>query len=232
MADKLHFIAIDDEPIALAIIEKFSQDQDRWQLDKVFSNAVEATEYINNNKIDLVITDINMPDVNGINFVQNLSSQPRPLIIFLTAYKDYAVTGFDLEVIDYLVKPVSLSRFNTALERCYERCQLLNGDQANQLPDHIYVHSEYNQVKIVIQEIMYIEAMGDYIKIFLKDKNKPILTLERIKIMEQKLEAYGIKRIHRSYLINPEYITAKLKSKVQMKDVWLPIGESYGDVDL
>lgn len=227
------FVAVDDEPLALKLITKFAEDATEWKLLNTFTNAVQAADFIKTEKVDLVITDINMPDVNGIQFVKDLSEH-KPLIIFLTAYKQHALEGFELEAIDYLLKPVSKQRFEKALEKAKNQLwlmQIANDSLKSFEPEpYFYVFSEYEQIKITISDICYIEGMGDYIKIFLSSNVKPVMTLERLKNIYEKLQGKEFVRIHRSYIINKNKITAKQKSKIQIGHHWLPVGDTYQDV--
>lgn len=224
------FIALDDEPMALAIIKSLSRQNSDWTLLDTFTNPASAKAFIEQNKVDLIIIDIQMPDITGVDFIKSLPEN-KPLFIFLTAYSDYAVTGFEMEALDYLVKPVSQDRFTQALQKASELIDLkAMADQASQIDNaeaFIYVNSEYRQVKIIIQKILYIEAMGDYVKIFVEGEDRPILSLYRIKNLEKELEGHHIIRVHRSYLINKVKISEKKKNEVKIGNSWIPIGASF-----
>jgi DNA-binding LytR/AlgR family response regulator len=227
------FIAIDDEPLALVVIKKYAETLSDWQLLSSFTDATLAREYIKSNEVDLVISDINMPDINGLQFVKELG-EDKPLIIFITAYKEHALEGYDLDVLDYVMKPVSQERFIKAMNKAAEIIKLksnLNNTQVTPtIEDHFYVFSEYEKVKININDILYIEAMGDYIKIYLFSQTKPIITLERMKNIMDNLYSHRFARIHRSYIINLDRVQSKQKSKIKINDLWLPIGDTYQDV--
>ncbi|HRD82912.1 MAG: response regulator transcription factor [Saprospiraceae bacterium] len=224
------FIALDDEPIALAIIERYARNVPDLQLVATFTDAAAAAEFLRNNTVDLLLSDINMPDVSGLQFVRDLPDE-RPMVIFVTAYKEHAHEGFDLNVIDYLVKPVSPERFNTAIQKAAGLLELrrkAEAAEASALPDEFFfVFSEYQQVKITISDLLYIEAMGDYVKLFLSTQPKPVLTLERMKILADRLQQHGFRRIHRSYLVNMKKVAALQKARLRVADVWLPVGETY-----
>lgn len=226
------FIALDDEPIALAIIERYAQQLPDLQLVGTFTDAAAAAEFLHHNAVDLLLTDINMPDVNGLQFVSELPDE-RPMVIFITAYKEHAHTGFDLNVVDYLVKPISPTRFNAAIQKAASLLDLRRKAESAKAPppaeDSFFVFSEYQQVKITIRDICYIEAMGDYVKIFLNSQPKPVLTLERMKVLAQRLQHHGFRRIHRSYIVNWESVDTLQKSKLRIADTWLPIGETYSE---
>lgn len=227
-APKYTFIAVDDEPLALSIIQKYAEPMEDWKLVGVFSSAAKAREFLSDNVIDLVITDINMPEENGLDLVRNFKEE-KPLIIFLTAYKEFAHEGFDLDVIDYLVKPVAPDRFMKAMEKAKDWLAFKSQTLPEKLPsiEKMAVFSDYKEVIIPVQEILYIEAMGDYVKIFREGKSKPTLTLKRLKDLEIQLQPLGFSRIHRSYLINNNKIESRLKTKVKVLDQWLPVGETY-----
>jgi two-component system LytT family response regulator len=222
------FIAVDDEPLALSIIQKYAELLKEWKLLGVFSSAVQARQFLSENVVDLVITDINMPEENGLELVRNFKDE-RPLIIFLTAYKEYAHEGFDLDVIDYLVKPVPPDRFLKAMEKAKDWLAFKNQAVIETPPalEVITVFSDYKEIIIPVQEILYIEAMGDYVKIFRESKSKPTLTLKRLKELEVQLTPTGFSRIHRSYLVNKNKIESRLKTKVKIGEQWLPVGETY-----
>ncbi len=222
------FIAVDDEPLALSIIQKYAEQLEDWKLMGTFSSAAHARNFLTENVVDLVITDINMPEENGLELVRNFKDE-RPLIIFLTAYKEYAHEGFDLDVVDYLVKPVPPDRFNKAMEKAKEWIAFKNQSslETPSALEKIIIFSDYKEIIIPVQEILYIEAMGDYVKIFRVDKPKPTLTLKRLKELELQLKSSGFTRIHRSFLVNENKIESRLKTKVKIRDQWLPVGETY-----
>lgn len=221
------FIALDDEPLALVLIEKLAAQVPEVQLLATFTDAAAAADFLQKNTVDLLLSDINMPDVSGLEFVRQLPDE-RPLVIFLTAHKEHALEGFDLDVVDYLVKPVSPERFQKAMKKAATR--LLPQEKPEPLHTQetsFFVFSEYIQVKITIADILFIESMGDYVKIHLAGQAKPVLTLERLKNLAARLEKHGIRRIHRSFLVNLEKIEARQKSQVHIAGVWIPVGETF-----
>ncbi len=224
------FIALDDEPIALAIIERFARDVPGLHLVGTFTDATAAADFLRKNTVDLLLTDINMPDVSGLQFVRELPDE-HPMVIFVTAYKEHAHEGFDLNVVDYLVKPVSPERFKKAIEKAAELLYLRRKAEAVEIAppadDHFFVFSEYQQVKIHIHDVLYIEGMGDYVKIFLASQPRPVLTLERMKVLADRLHSLRFRRIHRSYLVNMEKVEAMQKSRLKIGGEWLPVGETY-----
>jgi two-component system, LytTR family, response regulator len=224
------FIALDDEPLALVLIEKIARETPDLTCLGTFTDAAAAADFLRNNTVDLLLTDINMPDISGLQFVRDLPDE-RPMVIFCTAHKEHAHEGFDLDVVDYWVKPISQERFKKGIQKATDLHALRQKENAppmeEALADHFFVYSDYLQVKITIKDVLYIEGMGDYIKIYLVTQKKPIITLERLKNMASRLEAHGFQRIHRSYLVNMEKVEAKQRSQVRVGEVWLPVGEVY-----
>lgn len=225
------FIALDDEPLALVLIERLAKMVPDWNLAQTFTNARAASDYLQRNAVDLLLIDINMPDISGLDFVRNLPEE-HPMIIFVTAYKEHAHEGFNLDVVDYLVKPVHPDRFKKALDKAAELLDLRRkaaGLVTPQEEDHFFVYSEYQEIKIVVKDILFIESMGDYVKIYLEGMDKPVITLKRLKHLADRLQPAGFRRIHRSYLINPIKIEARQKSQVRIARTWLSVGETYAD---
>ena len=227
------FIALDDEPLALVVIQKYAQELPQWKLLATFTDVGEAAGYLKQNTVDLLMTDINMPDVSGLQFVRDLPDE-RPMVIFITAYKEHAHEGFDLNVVDYLVKPVSRERFEKALNKAADLLELRRKAETTpslpQIEDHFFVFSEYQQVKIPVNSILYMEGMGDYVKIFLEARPRPVITLNRLKHFAASLHGKEFRRIHRSYLVNMRKVEAWQKSRVLVGGVWLHVGETYTDV--
>jgi DNA-binding LytR/AlgR family response regulator len=224
------FIALDDEPLALVLIEKLAREIPDLACLGAFTDAAAAADFLRNNTVDLLLTDINMPDVSGLQFVRDLPDE-RPMVIFCTAHKEHAHEGFDLDVVDYWVKPIAPERFKKGIQKAadlHASRQKENAPQAaTALSDHFFVYADYLQVRITIKDILYIEGMGDYVKIHLATQKKPVMTLERLKNMALRLGAYGFQRIHRSYLVNMGKVEAKQKSQVRVGEVWLPVGEAF-----
>ena len=223
------FIALDDEPLALLLVERLARDAPDWELLRTFTDAGAAAAFLGENTVDLLLSDINMPDVSGLEFVRQLPEE-RPLVIFLTAYREHAHEGFDLDVVDYLVKPVRPERFQRALGKAAEWIRLREpGPVPASPPDHFYVYSEYEEVRIVTADIRYVESMGDYVKIHLAGRDRPVITLERLKHLAEQLRKQGFQRIHRSYLVNLARIDAKQKHRLRIGADWLPVGETFAE---
>ena len=185
-------IAIDDEPLALDLIKEYAGNFPELKMVQTFDDAISGAEFLRNNDVDLLFIDINMPDVTGIELVRSL--EKKPLTIFTTAYKNFAFEGFELEAIDYLLKPIDFERFKKAVNRAIEFFQYRQGAK-QEAQQSLFVRSEYRMIKIDLSEIEYIEGLEDYIRIHLSDK-KPVLTLMTLKTVLEKLPAGEFKRIH------------------------------------
>lgn len=222
----LKCIAIDDEPPALELIAEYVSRSPELQLLQTFDDAISGAEFLRNNPIDLLFIDINMPDITGIELVKSL--EHKPIIIFTTAYKKFAYEGFELDAVDYLLKPIDFSRFSKAVSKALEYYDYKKtaGLREN---NYLFVRSEYRIIKISLSDIEYIESLEDYIKIYITT-GKPILTLMPLKKVLEKLPAGKFKRIHRSYIISTEKVRSVLGRKVQLaSSKELPISESYLD---
>jgi two-component system, LytTR family, response regulator len=222
----LNCIAVDDEKLVLDLLVDNIRQVPFLNLVARCKNAMEAAEVLHNEKVDLIFLDIQMPGLNGLQFLKSL--QRPPMVIFITAYKEYAVEGFTLDAVDYLVKPVSFERF---LKACNKAQDLYNLQQKSTtkeiLPDYFFVYVEYNLVKVSIPDIQYIESMKDYVKIFLQSAPKPIITKMSLKSLEEKLMPYRFVRIHKSYIVSADKVTAIKRDLICVGTVELPLGESY-----
>jgi two-component system LytT family response regulator len=206
-------IAIDDEPLALQLISGYVVKFPQLQLVQVFEDAVSGAEFLRNNKVDLLFADINMPDISGIDLVRSLEN--KPMVVFTTAYKNFAFEGFELEAIDYLLKPIDIKRFSKAVEKAEEYFQYKNAAKPDEIAESLFVYSEYRMVKINLADIEYIESMEDYIKIHIHNA-KTILTLMPLKKVMEKLPADKFQRIHRSYIVPVGKIKSIHNRKVQL----------------
>ena len=225
----MNCIAIDDEPLALSLIEDFSKKIPYLNYIKSCKNAFEAIETIQKNKIDLVFLDINMPNITGIEFIKSLEN--KPMVIFTTAYSEYAVQGFELNAIDYLVKPFLFERFFKAVNKAYELHNLHNKNSqeiietSEKKENFIFVKSDYSSVKILLNDIFYIEGLKDYVKIHLPEKN--ILSLITMKKMEETLPSDKFIRVHRSYIVALDKIESIQRNRIIIQKKWIPVGDSY-----
>ncbi|MBS0032025.1 LytR/AlgR family response regulator transcription factor [Chitinophaga sp. 22321] len=219
-------IAIDDEQLVRELLEDSIRQVPFLQLVKTCRNAIEALEVLQQEQIDLIFLDIQMPKLNGIQLLQSL--QQPPMVILVTAYEQYALDGFNLQVVDYLLKPFSFERFLKACNRASELFRLKQGAAAPADMQHsFFVHVEYTQVKIITANITYIEALKDYVKIHLTHTSKPILTRMTMKAMEEKLPAAAFIRTHKSYLVAVQKITTIKRDLVCIGDIEIPVSEFY-----
>jgi DNA-binding LytR/AlgR family response regulator len=225
-------IAIDDEKLALDLIEDDILKVPFLQLVKKCKSGIEALDVLQTEKIDLLFLDIRMPDITGIQFLKSLTH--KPLVIFTTAYDKYALEGFELDVIDYLLKPYSFERFLKAVNKAQEYLAILEKNLAHPAAgdisfsdQFIFVKSDYKLVKIEIAEIQYIESLKDYVKIVAG--GKPVLTLSSMKAIEEKLSGSDFIRVHRSFMVNIRKIQYIHRSFVMVGDKEIPIGDNYKD---
>ena len=224
-------IAIDDEPLALKLLEDNISKLPYLNLVASCRNAFDAMKVLQENKIDLIFIDIQMPGLTGLQFIASLES--KPLVIFITAYKEYALESYNLAVVDYLVKPVALERFVKACNRAKELHDLKSARQQPatiDTKDFFFLNADYSQVKIMFNDIIWIEGVRDYIKIYLKNSGKPLLIRSSLKAIEPELPTSKFLRIHKSYLVAVESITSIRKNSVFIKDMELPIGETFREV--
>ena len=224
-------MAIDDEPLALQQIAAYIGKVPFLELVEQCQSAVEARQFLENDTVDAIFCDINMPDLNGMDFVKSLTVSP--LIVFTTAYAEYAVEGFKVNAVDYLLKPFGMQDFMRAANRLKERLNDskdfsdLKDPNDSKDADTIFLKTDYHIIKVSISDIRYIEAMSEYLKVHLRNESKPIITLLSMKKMEERLPA-NFMRIHRSYIINLEDIREVNKNRVIMDaETSLPIGDNY-----
>ncbi len=228
----LRCIIVDDEPLALEILESHINNTPGLTMVKKCVHAIEASEAIKKENPDVVFLDINMPEVNGLDLAQSIKG--GPLVVFTTAYEEYAVEAFEVNAIDYLLKPISPERFAEAVQRCNEYFSLRSNDAGraeDEAPmeseeDFIYVKSEQKLIKIAYSDIRYIEALADYVKIYING-DKRIITLQTMKNMAAKLPADRFSRVHRSFIVNLKHIKSLSSNKVELSDRQLPIGKNY-----
>ena len=215
-------LAIDDEPLALQQLAAYISKVPFLQLAAQCQSAVEARAFLEHDTVDAIFCDINMPDLNGMDFVKSLAVPP--LVVFTTAYSEYAVEGFRVNAVDYLLKPFGLQDFQRAASRLKER---LSESAPVDSDDTLFLKTDYRIVKVSIPDIRYVEAMSEYLKVWIQGEAKPIITLLSMKKMEERLPDYFM-RIHRSYIINLTMIQEVNKNRVIMDaDTYLPIGDMY-----
>lgn len=190
-------------------------------------NTFEADEVMYKEKVDLIFSDIEIPLVSGIQFIKTLKNPP--LIILTTAYEQYALEGYELNVIDYLLKPFSFDRFLQAVTKAQEQMRLRSGDPGTPKEDYLFVYSEYKELKIPHSAILYIEGLKDYVKIHLGNQPHPILTRLNMKKVEAKLPKKAFCRVHNSFIVSLAKITSIQKTKIYLGDKIIPVGAAYSD---
>jgi two-component system LytT family response regulator len=226
---RIKCLIVDDEELARELIESHLSQLDDFEVVASCASAIEASNVLKNSHIDLMFLDIEMPVLKGTDFYKNLLNKPKA--IFTTAYRDYAVDGFDLDAVDYLLKPIVFSRFFQAIERFLISHrdarsaieQNLHAAQ-NSLPRHIFVRKDRKQVKLELDQILYVQGLKDYVQVFL-DNGSHIIK-QGISAFEEQL-GVGFLRTHRSYIVNQSKVTALTKCDVELGDIEIPIGENY-----
>lgn len=219
----MNAIALDDEPIALDIIANFCERIDTLKLEKTFTSPDEALKYLHRFPIDLLFLDIQMPSTTGLAFSEKIKT--NPMIIFTTAHSEYAVEGFEIKAIDYLLKPFSFERFAQAVEKAHQFKSLM----INKITDekkYLSFRVDYSMVNINIDTIEYIECFADYVKLFFTDR-KNLLVRITMKELINKLPSNEFIRVHRSYIIHLDHIISIRNKKILLKNIEIPIGQSY-----
>ena len=225
-------IAIDDEPLALKQLSGYIKKTPFLTLSGTFSSATEADNFLKDNPVSLIVTDINMPDTSGLDFIKNL--QEPPLVIFSTAYEEYALDGFKVDAIDYLLKPYGYNDFLKAATKARQYVEWREtanqmGNSSSAEDDFIFVRADNQSVKVMFNSILYVEAMSEYIKIHFKE-GKAVMTFMSVKLMSESLPANQFMRIHRSYIIALDSIASVRRGEVELTDgTVLPISASYKD---
>ncbi len=218
---------IDDEPIAIRVIRSHLSSFSDFEVVAEFNNAIEAMSILAKEKIDLLFCDIQMPQLTGVDFVRGLSHPPR--VIFTTAYRDYAVDAFDLNVVDYLLKPVSFERFAKAIQHFLEVAEPKSHSSVEkndeQIHDFIFLKADKKHYKVGLGEILYLESLGDYVIAFTSDQK--IVTKERISRLAEQLPSDRFLQIHRSYIVSVDKIEAVGPGFVEITKKKLPVGRSY-----
>jgi DNA-binding LytR/AlgR family response regulator len=222
----IHCIAIDDEPLALEVIKTLCSQISYLSLQQTFTKSSSAKRYLSNFPVDLIFLDIQMPDINGIDFYKEIVERQNTMVIFTTAYSEYAVEGFNVDAIDYLLKPITPERFEKAVEKAEAYISFKQNSDLQQ--QELYIRSNYALVRIAYTDILHCEAMEDYIKIHRKNAT-PILTLMRMNQLLDKLPSHLFTRIHRSHIIGLQHIVEVKKKKIRIGEKWIPIGQSYQD---
>ncbi|MGN7824581.1 response regulator transcription factor [Chitinophaga varians] len=224
---KIKAIAIDDEPLALELIRNYTAQFPALQLLQTFDDALSGAEFLRCRPVDLLFIDINMPDITGIDLVRSL--EEKPMVIFTTAHKRFAHEGFELEALDYLLKPISMERFSRTMQKTMMQYHYKQAAVAPREPESFFVYAEYKQVRIWLDDVEYIESLEDYIRIHLLS-GRPVLTLMPLKKVLEKLPHDRFRRIHRSYIVAVRSICAIAYRKVLLHSgATLPVSSTYAD---
>ena len=219
---------VDDEPLALSLLESYVQKTSFLRLTGKYSNALSAMRHIGENKVDLLFLDIQMPEVNGMDFARTISQRTR--IIFTTAFSEYALEGYKVSAIDYLLKPFSFDEFLTAARKALDWFEMIEAKPKGEKTEEnvgFFVRSEYKLVHILYDDVLYIEGLKDYVKIYTEHDPKPILSLMSLKQLEEELPADRFMRVHRSYIIHKKKIVSINKNRIVIGKKQIPVGETY-----
>ena len=218
-------LLVDDEPPALSILEKYISMVNQLEVAGKCSNAFQAMEILQQKKIDLIFLDIQMPKLSGTSFLKTLNHPPK--VIFTTAYKEYASEAFDLDAVDYLVKPVSLERFLKAVNKVTKADPVADEKESVPLNNgFLYFRAERKMVKVFLDEIIYVESLKDYIKIY-RVNEKPLLVKQSMGTLEAMLPQHLFVRVHRSFIVSISKITAFTSHDIEVGDIEIPIGRLY-----
>ncbi|MVN20319.1 LytR/AlgR family response regulator transcription factor [Mucilaginibacter arboris] len=226
-------LLIDDEKFALELMEDNIQKVPFIQLMGKCKNAMEAMDFLQREQVDLIFLDVQMPGISGIQFLNSLTNPP--LVILVTAYNHYAIDGFNLDVLDYLLKPVAFERFLKAVNKAHELMSLRQQQKGfppvktPAEPDYLFVNADYSVVRINIPEILYVEGLKDYIKIYLENSPKPIITRLSMRFMEEKLPVERFARVHKSFIISLDKVSAFKKNRIMIKEIEIPVSDNYKD---
>ncbi|PVH24246.1 DNA-binding response regulator [Sphingobacterium corticibacter] len=220
-------ILIDDEPFALNLLEDDLSMFPNVEVLAKFTSTLPVREYLRNHEVDLIFTDIQMPEILGTQFIRSLEN--IPLVIFTTAYHQYAVEGFELNVVDYLTKPIRKERLGVALDKVSARLELTKNSAQSPVSDYFTINVEYQKVKILVDDVSHVEGLKDYVKIHLVNRAQPLLTRMNLRGMAEVLSNFSFLRIHNSYIVNTSKISTIHSSKLFLGEVSLPIGKKYAE---
>jgi DNA-binding LytR/AlgR family response regulator len=228
----MNCIIIDDEPLALELLADNIGMVNQLNLVASCSSAAQAMLALQEHQVDLIFCDIQMPGISGLQFVKSLTQ--KPLIIFVTAYDQFALDGFELDVVDYLLKPVAVERFlkacNKALAIFEQAKRVSEQPETEKRRKYIFLYADYNLIKVNHEDITYIEGLKDYVKIYLSNSPKAIISRVTIKSLESQLPADDFFRVHKSYIVNLDHVHSIRKGRIKIADVEIPFSDSYKDV--
>lgn len=229
----LRCIAVDDEPLALGLVAAFIEKTPFLTLTGRFSSAVEALQVIHKQEIDIIFLDIQMPDLTGIELARVIekTGTPGPRIIFTTAFNQYALDGFRVDALDYLLKPFNYEEFLRAATRAKTYVDLLQKASSSNVieikDEYLFLKVEYQLVRIAYDDILYMEGLKDYVKVHVKSDPKPILSLTSLKALEEKLPSSRFMRVHRSFIVNLDKIGAVTRNTIQIGSTTIPVSDQY-----
>ena len=232
----LRCIAVDDEPLALGLVAAFIDKTPFLTLTGRYSSAVEALQVIHQEEIDIIFLDIQMPDLTGIELARVIekSGTPGPRIIFTTAFNQYALDGFRVDALDYLLKPFNYEEFLRAASKAKAYVELLQKASAANIvetkDEYLFLKVEYQLVRIAYEDILYMEGLKDYVKVHLKSDTKPVLSLTSLKALEEKLPTARFMRVHRSFIVNLDKIGAVTRNTIQIGSITIPVSDQYKEV--
>tara|TARA_R110001592_G_scaffold262710_1_gene528069 strand:- start:390 stop:1127 length:738 start_codon:yes stop_codon:yes gene_type:complete len=225
---KITCVIVDDEPMALNLVESYVEKTPFLELKQKCSSAIEAMEFLKTTPVDVLFLDIQMPDLTGLEFSKMLPKETR--VIFTTAFDQYALEGFKVEALDYLLKPFDYAEFLAAANKANTWFELVKGKKQNSVSDEkefLFVKSEYKQVRIKLADVLYFEGLKDYIKIWLKDNPKAILTLMSLKSLEEELPETQFMRVHRSFIVSLKNIEVIERSQILINNQRITVSEQY-----
>jgi len=220
-------IAIDDEPLALQLVSGYIEKTPGLKLAGKFDNPLDASEFLANNQVDLIFVDIQMPDLSGIDFTRIIEKGPK--VIFTTAFEKYALEGYKLEVVDYLLKPFSYEEFLASVQKALKLIRLEQGSlqkvEAND--EFLFLKSDYKIKRINFNDILYIEGLKDYVKVYVQNIPKPVLSISTLKLIESKLPESRFMRVHRSFIVNLGKIDTIERSRIVFGKTYIPVSDQY-----
>jgi DNA-binding LytR/AlgR family response regulator len=223
-------IAIDDEPLALQLVSGYIEKTPGLDLIGKFDNPLDAFDFMTTEPVDLIFLDIQMPDLSGLEFANAMTRGPK--VIFTTAFEKYALQGFKLDAVDYLLKPFSYEEFFKAVQKALRLIKLEQGAEQNQVEanaDFLFLKSEYKIRRINFNDILYIEGLKDYVKVYTSGDPKPVLSLISLKLLEIKLPSARFMRVHRSFIVNLEKINTIERSRIIFGKTYIPVSDQYKD---
>lgn len=229
--EKIRCAVVDDEPLALGLMASYVKKTPFLELVGSYSSAVQAMQEMHDNPVDLIFLDIQMPELNGLDYSRMISPQTR--VVFTTAFNQYALDGYKVNAIDYLLKPISYPDFLLAANKAQEWFRLVEQSQQSEKKENqdeklsIFVKSDYKLIRIELKNILYVEGLKDYVKIYEENASRPVISLMSMKAMEEMLPADRFMRVHRSYIVQKEKIRIIEHNRIVFGNTYIPIGDSY-----